>query len=181
VDSFSWPAEGAALHPVAAAASASTSALELAALGGVAGVGLGGAVGNTRGASEVLVHLASLERSADEHAVAASRGAKSELVEGDDLTAGGNDARAGSVGGTEAAHSELELAAVQKANVVGDGAHDNCNLASLAVHQLGKLSDGNWGPVGAAHEKTLENNSIEFTFRPTSQETVQLCTIFSVH
>ena len=173
--SFPGPAGGgAASNLVPAAASAAAGALELAGLGGVAGVGLGGAVGHAGGAAEVLVHLARLERPAEEHAVGAGRRAKGELVKGDDLAAGGDDAGAGGVGGAEGGYGELQVDAVEQADIVGDGAHNDSNLAGLAIHLLGELSDGDWGPIGAAHEQALEDNRIEFTFSAASQESIKL-------
>ena len=131
-------------------------------------------MGHAGGAAEVLVHLARLERPAEEHAVGAGRRAEGELVKGDDLAAGGDDAGAGGVGGAEGGYGELQVDAVEQADIVGDGAHNDSNLAGLAIHLLGELSDGDWGPIGAAHEQALEDNRIEFTFSAASQESIKL-------
>lgn len=168
----SFPRPTVGLNLVTAAASAATGALELAALGRVAGVGLGGAVGHTRSAAEVLVHLTGLESAAQEHAVGSGGGAERELIKGDDLATSSNDASAGSVSSAEGADGELQLAAVEEAHIVGDGSHNNGGLARLAIHLLGKLSNRNGRPVGAAHEKALENDRIEFTLCAASQESI---------
>ena len=118
-------------------------------------------MGHAGGAAEVLVHLARLERPAEEHAVGAGRRAEGELVKGDDLAAGGDDAGAGGVGGAEGGYGELQVDAVEQADIVGDGAHNDSNLAGLAIHRLGELSDGDY-------------NRIEFTFSDASQESIKL-------
>jgi hypothetical protein len=168
------------LNLVAASPPASTSALELSGLGRVASVRLGAAVGHTRSPAEVLVHLPSLEHTADQNAVAAGGRTKSKLIEGDDLTASSHNASPSSINATQAADCHLQAAVVKKTDVVGDGAHNCCYLSILALHELGELGNRDGRAVGPTHKKPLENNLVELRLCAAGEETVQLCAIQTV-
>jgi hypothetical protein len=108
------------LHLETLGASATTGTLELAALGLDEGLLVG--VGTE---AEVLVGLTGALGATDEDDVGASRGAEGELVEGQALTAGSENAGTG--GGGEAESADAELGALDHAGVVGDlgdGGHD---------------------------------------------------------
>ena len=160
-----------------------TRLLELAALVLVvdAHVGLLAGPGCARGLAEVLVHLARLERAAEEHAVGAGGCAQSQLVERDEFTTRGRDARARVVRGAQAADGQLERRVVEHAHVVGHRAHHHCDLPLLPLHLLGDLGDRHGRAVGPRHEQAFQHNGIELGISPARQETVQLHEKLDVH
>lgn len=81
--SASSTAKASCLRLVAAAAPATASPLELAALGAHVGLGIG--VGHTGGPAEVLDSLALALGAAQQHAVLAGGGSKGQLVKGQAL------------------------------------------------------------------------------------------------
>jgi hypothetical protein len=133
------------LHLETLGASATTGTLELATLGLDEGLLVG--VGTE---AEVLVGLTGSLGAANEDHVRASWGAEGELVEGDALTAGGDDAGTG--GGGEAEGADAELGALNHADVVGDlgnGGHDLALVLLVGGRPLvegGDLGEGNRGP-----------------------------------
>lgn len=110
--------------------------------------------------AEVLNSLTGVLGSAEEEGVASGRGTESELIQGEDLAAGGQDAGAGS--GGEAEGRDAELGDGQEAVVVGDGADDD---DGLVVGLLGDVGDDpgerHWGPVDAGHEQAAEDDLVE--------------------
>jgi hypothetical protein len=134
------------LHLETLGASATTGTLELATLGLDEGLLVG--VGTE---AEVLVGLTGSLGATDEDHVGASGGAEGELVEGDALTAGGDNAGTG--GGSEAEGADGELGALSHADVVGDlgnGGHDLALVLLVGGRPLvegGDLGEGNGGPL----------------------------------
>jgi hypothetical protein len=122
------------LHLEAATGSASTSLLELSALGANVGldtiVGFGVVDGGTM--SEMTDGLSGLHGPSEKYGVLALGGAKSELVEGDTLSTGLDDSSSGSLG--EAKSSNGQRGDLQQTGVVGDATNDDSNLAILALH-----------------------------------------------
>lgn len=110
--------------------------------------------------AEVLNSLTGVLWSAEEEGVASGRGTESELIQGEDLAAGGQDAGAGS--GGEAEGRDAQLGDGQEAVVVGDGADDD---DGLVVGLLGDVGDDpgerHWGPVDAGHEQAAEDDLVE--------------------
>lgn len=135
------------LHLETLGASAATGTLELPALALderlLVGVGT---------ETEVLDRLAGVLGATDEDDVGASRGAEGELVEGEALTAGLEDAGAG--GGGEAQGADAELGALDEAGVIGDlgdGGHDlalELLVGGGPLVQKSDLGQGNGGPSG---------------------------------
>lgn len=105
---------------------ASTGTLELAALG--LDVGLLVLVGTH---AEVLDGLTGVLGAAEEEGVGTGGEAGSDLVDGEDLTAGLLDAGTG--GGSEAESRNGELGELKETVVVGDGANDDNGLALVGL------------------------------------------------
>lgn len=110
--------------------------------------------------AEVLNSLTSVLRSTEEEGVASGRSAESKLIQGEDLTTGGQDAGAGS--GGEAEGGDAQLGDGQETVVVGDGADDD---DGLVVGLLGDVGDDpgerHGGPVDAGHEEAAEDDLVE--------------------
>lgn len=112
---------------------ATTSSLELAALG--LDVGLAA----LEGATEVGDGLTDVALSTEEDSVGAGGGAEGELVEGDGLTAGGDDAGADRVG--EAEGGDRELGDSLETLVVEDRADNDNSLRVVGVRAAGLLDN----------------------------------------
>lgn len=163
------------LHLEAARLSATTGALELAALG--ANVGLGVLVGTH---AEVLDALTGVLGATEEDGVAASGGTERELVKGEALTAGRKDASAGGLG--EAEGGDRELGELEETVVVGDGTNNNDGLGSLALlgdattvlREIDDARDRDRWAVDLGHEQATEDRLVEAGLRAASQEAVKL-------
>ena len=154
---------------------ATTGLLELAALGadvrGNAVVGV--RVAHRGGVAEEAVGLAGLERATEQHGVGASRGDKGELVESQALAAGLGDASAGTL--SEVKGADLEVGReLRGADVVGDGANNNSDLAGARAHERGNLADGHRRAVGAGGEEALQDDAVELGVRAAGKEAVEL-------
>ena len=167
---------GVHLHLEATRGTATTGLLELAALG--ADVGL---LVLVRAKAEVLDGLTGVLLATDEDGVRAGRGAGSELVERDALTASRLDAGTRSVG--ESQRSNRELGELKNSVVVGDGANNNNGLGGLrgrssnTALRLGQVDDArdrNRGLVDLGHVKAAENGLVESAVRSAGEEAVEL-------
>lgn len=114
---------------------ATSGALKLAARG--ADVRLRGAVWHTRSKAKVADGLTGIAWSLEEDGVLAGGSTSSQLVEGDDLTSGLQDACSSALGDAEGGHRELRH--LEKTGVIGDGADNDGDLilASFAAHVRG--------------------------------------------
>ena len=92
-----------------------------------------------RAKTEVLHGLARVLRATEEDGVGASRGTEGELVEGEALTAGLNDA--GACGGGEAESADGQLRELKETGVVGDAGDGGDGLALVGLGG-GGLEDG---------------------------------------
>ena len=155
------------LHLETLGASATTGTLELATLGLDEGLLVG--VGTE---AEMLVGLTGALGATDEDDVGASRGAEGELVEGQALTAGGENAGAGS--GSEAESADAELGALGHASVVGDlgnGGHDLALVLLVGGRPLVKRGDLGEGNRGACMGISRAQNAALTTCSRESRET----------
>ena len=143
---------GRCLHLETLGASATTGTLELATLGLDEGLLVG--VGTE---AEVLVGLTGVLGATDEDDVGASGGTEGELVEGDALTAGGDDAGTG--GSSEAESADGELGALDHADVVGDLGNSGHDLALVLLVGGGPLVEG--GDLGEGDRGTLDGTLVE--------------------
>ena len=108
---------------------------------------------------EVLEGLAGLW-STEEEGVASGWGAKSELIQGKDLTTGSQNA--GASGSGEAEGSDGELWDSQETVVVGDGTdNDNGLVVRLLGDVGGDSGEGHWWPVDAGHKQAAEDDLVE--------------------
>ena len=111
--------------------------------------------------------------STEEDGVGALGCAEGELVEGEALTAGGEDALAGGLGEAEGADGHFGDVA-EHADVVGDLANDDGGLALLVGHVLGQAVEADGGLVQLGHVQPLDNGSAELGIGTTLKELVQL-------
>lgn len=110
--------------------------------------------------AEVLDSLTGVLGAAEEEGVGTSGLLKSQLVKGDGLAAGGNNAGTG--GGGEAKGSDLGLGALNQAVVVGDGADNDNGLLLVAVLQVAcDARQGDGRAVGARHKEAAKDNLVE--------------------
>ena len=109
---------------------------------------------------------------AEEDGVGPLGGAEGELVEGEALAAAGEDAGAG--GGGESKGADRHLGALHEADVIGDLADDDGDLAVLASHVLREAGKGDGGGVHLGHVKALEDGGTELAVRSAGEEGVEL-------
>lgn len=124
------------------------------------------------GSTPVLNGLASQFGTAEENGAGTGGASEGELIEGDDLAAGLQDAGTDSAGEAQGAHGELGDG--EETGVIGDGTDDDGNLVLLALHVTGQAGDGESRAVDLAHEQSLQHNSVELGVGAASQEAVQL-------
>ena len=135
--------------------SATTSLLELAALGG--DVRLLVLVGTE---AEMLDSLAGVLGATEEEGVGTGGLLESELIESDGLAASGDDAGTG--GGGEAQSGDGHLGDDQETVVIGDGTNNNDGLLLVAVLEvLGNAGQRDRRAVDAAHEQAAKHDLVE--------------------
>lgn len=110
----------------------------------------------------------------EEHAAGASGAALGELVKGQALTTGLDNAGTGSLGETEG--SNLHGGDLEEALIIGDGTNDDGNRVLLGGNGqvLGKSAQGHGRAVNLAHAETLEDDLVEAGAGTAGQEAVQL-------
>jgi len=132
---------------------------------------LGARVGNT--SSTPMLHgLTGQLGSSQQHGASASGRAKSQLIQGDALTTGLQNA--GAHGSGEAKRADLELGHIQQTNIISDGSDDHRSLVLLALHVASQSRDGQSGAVHIRHVQTLQHNGIESRVSTASQKPIQL-------
>ena len=115
--------------------------------------------------AKVLDGLTGVLGTTEEDGVGASWGAQSKLIDGEELTTGGQDAGTGGRGETEGRNGELGDG--QETVVVSDGADQDNGLAlellgSVLVGDGGSdTGDGHGRAVDLAHHKTAEDDGVE--------------------
>ncbi len=96
----------------------------------------------------------------EEEGVGSGWRTESELIQREDLTAGSDDASAGS--GGEAERSDGELWDGQEAVVISDGTDNDNGLVVGLLGNVGNDSgDRHWWPVDAGHKQTAEDDLVE--------------------
>lgn len=110
--------------------------------------------------AEVLDSLTGVLGTTEQQGVAASRRTQSELIEGQGLTAGCDNASTGS--GSESESSDAQLGDRQETVVIGDSGNDDDGLAILilgdVVHDARQRDRGS---VDAGHEQTAKDDLVE--------------------
>ena len=136
-----------------------SGALELPVLG--ADVEFGVAMRGSWGLAEMPVHLSALARTGEEDSVTALGGVQGQLVKGEDLAPGLEDATPGAAAHWQSTH--LQFGHLLDTNIVGYSPHDHSCFALPArkLHLPDHLGNGERWPVGAAHEQSLEDSLIE--------------------
>ena len=108
--------------------------------------------------AEVLDGLARVPLAAEQDRVRAGGRAHGELVKGEDLATGLEDALLG--GGGETEGGDRQLGDLKQTDVVGDGANGDNDLG-VTVGRIRSLLDnagkGNGGAVGLGEEETVED------------------------
>ena len=110
--------------------------------------------------AEVLDGLTGVLGATEDQGVAAGGGTQSKLVQGDGLTAGGDDAGTG--GGGESQGSDGDLGEGQQTVVVGDGADNNDGaLLTLLVDVGNNAAQGDGRTVDLGHEQAAQDDLVE--------------------
>jgi hypothetical protein len=156
----------------AAGGTTTTGLLELATL--ALDVGLGVLAGAH---AEVLDGLTGVLLTAEEDGVGTGGGTESQLVEGDDLTAGLQDASLGGLGDAQAGNRQL--GDLEEAVVVSDGSDNDGGLAILTSHVAGNTGNRHGGAVDARHKEALQNDLVEGRVRAAGKESVELLGVSS--
>lgn len=111
--------------------------------------------------AEVPDSLAAVLGATQDQGVAAGGGTESQLIKGDGLTAGGDDAGAGGGSEPESGNSDLGEGGVQ-AVVVSDGAdHDDGPLLALLVDVGDDARQGDGRAVDLGHKQASEDDLVE--------------------
>lgn len=122
--------------------------------------------------AEVLARLASGRLAPEKNAVASGGRRQRQLVEGEHLASGGDDAGAGALGHAQGRHAQLGH--LEQARVVGDGSDDGGRLGLLALHELRELGEGHRGAVGLGHVEAAEDDGVELGVGAAREELVEL-------
>ena len=110
--------------------------------------------------TKVLDGLTGVLWTSQQQGVASGWCTESQLIEGQSLTTGSNDASTS--GGGEAKSSNTELWDGQETVVIRDGTDNNNGLVVGLLGDVGGDSrDGDWWSVDAGHEKSSENDLVE--------------------
>lgn len=126
------------------------------------------------GLAEMPVHLSALTRTREEDSATALGGVQGQLVEGEDLAPGLEDATPGAAAHSQSTH--LQFGHLLNTNVISYSPHHHSCFALPArkLHFPDHPGKGERWPVGAAHEQSLEDNLIEGGVGSSGQEPVQL-------
>jgi len=137
-------------------------------VGARAGVGLSGRL------AEVTVGRTGSAAALHQDGVLSLGGLEGQLVEGENLTTGLEDAFASARGHVHGA--ERQLGDLVQTKIVGDRANDHGGLAIAAwlLHHARDASDGHGWSVHAAHIKTFQDDLVELGVGSAGQETVEL-------
>jgi len=131
-------------------------------------------VGLSRGLAKVTVGRTGSAASLHQDGVLSLGGLEGQLIEGENLSAGFEDAFAGARGDVHGA--QRQLGNLVETKIVSDGANDDGGLAIAAwlLHHAGDASDGHGWSVHAAHIKTFQDNLVELGVGSAGQKAVQL-------
>lgn len=110
--------------------------------------------------AKVLDSLSGVLWASEEEGVGSGWGTESQLIKGQGLTTGSQNASTGSGCETKSSHGELRDG--QQTVVVGDCADDNDGLVvGLLGGVANNAGDGDRGSVDAGHKKSAENDLVE--------------------
>lgn len=110
--------------------------------------------------AEVLDSLTGVLGATEDQGVASGGSTESKLVQGDGLTASGDNAGAGS--GGESQSSDSHLGELEQAVVIGDGTdNDDGSLLTLLVDVGDNSGQGDGRAVDLGRKETSENDLVE--------------------
>lgn len=120
------------------------------------------------------VDLAMGSASLHEHCILSLGRLEGQLVKGDDLSSSLDDPCPST--GSYPQGTDLQLGQLVDADVIGDGANDDCSLALPAslVHVANHTCKRHGNTVAAAHEEPLEDDVVEFGICTSCQKPVEL-------
>ena len=127
----------------------------------------------------MLHGLARVLGATEQDAAAAGGSHDSELIEGEALAAGLEDASTGVLG--EPQGNDAELGDLKHTDIVSDGPDQDSGLVLLALHELGQLAQGKRRLVSLGHKQPLQDNLVEVAVGPALQEAVELHKELQVH
>lgn len=129
---------------------------------------------HTGSLAKVLERSAGSALALDEQRSLAGWRADGQLIEGQDLSALGEDSATS--GFSDAQSAYLQLRDVEDASIVGDGSDNDGDgvLRGALLHETGQTLQRNRGLVGAAHKQTTQDDLVELLVRATVQESVEL-------
>lgn len=124
--------------------------------------------------TKVSDSLTRVSGATNNNGVLAGRSASGELVKGDDLTAGLENAGTGGLGDLESGDSDL--GDLVQTSVVGDSAGNNNNLTLviLGLDGAGDARDGDGGSVDLGEEQRSQHNLVELGVGTAGEESVEL-------
>lgn len=123
--------------------------------------------------AEVLNSLTGVLGATEDQGVASGGSTESKLVQGNGLTASGDNAGAGS--GGESQSSDSHLGELEQAVIIGDGTdNDDGSLLALLVDVGDNSGQGDGRAVDLGRKQTSENDLVEGRVGSASQEAVEL-------
>ena len=129
------------------------------------------ALETTSRSTEVAEGLTSSAAATEKDSVGASRLAHGELVEGEALTTGLEDACASRVGETQSA--DRHLGDIEHASVVNNSGDDDCSLLGVPTNVAGDARERHDRAVVTALHEALADLNVEGSASTTSKELVQ--------
>lgn len=159
------------LHLEAVRSPASSSLLELSALGDSSGLNavVGVRIVGRGAVAEVTNRVTGVLSTTQQHSVGTLGSAQGQLIQSDALTTSLDDSGSGSLGESQSSNGQLRD--LQQALIISDGTNNNSGLAILAIHVSGKSGDGNRRVINSGHSQSLDNGGSELGLSTSGQET----------
>lgn len=101
------------------------------------------------GSTKMLVGLPGSSSAPQQKSVGTRRGTQGELIKGEDLTAGIQDAATSRLGDSQSTDSEF--GEFEQTSVIGDGSNNDSYLVFLSLGEASQLDEGHGGLAGPAH------------------------------
>jgi len=119
----------------------------------------------------VLDSLAGILGSTEKNSVGSGGSFEGKLVEGHNFASSLKNASTSGAGESQSA--DPELGNLEETDVVGHGSNQDSDLVFLSPHEAGEAADRKRGAVSPAHEKALQNNSVEVGGGSSGEEAVK--------
>ena len=129
--------------------------------------------------TEMFASFPCVTRSLDENRLLSLRGSECQLIQGDALSSSSKDPGSGRFGELQSA--DWHLGHLIFPHVISDGSHYNCDLprVSLSGQLALQPTDGYRWSVDFAHEKSLQDDLVEFGVGSPGQVSIELLIIFN--